>query len=137
MIKRFFLSISYLSILSLGSWAQSISGNVVNNCNMPIANALIMLENNNAIFTKTNSTGNFTIAGTVNSKLFVSALGFETKKALNITSTTANKIILGVDPIIDLGDVYHISFDHMRPGPSFTETELKKDFPTANGIGFV
>ena len=43
--------------------------------------------------------------------------------------------MLQKDKLLD-SDVYHISFDHLRPGDYYSKEELKNDFPVPSGAGF-
>lgn len=121
-----------LSIITTTFAIQAqISGTVKNVSGEPIENALICDANNVSNYTKTDGNGNYTLSsGNRNTALKVAALKYETVK-----STLDRNIILSNDPLL-LTDEYHISFDHLRVGNTYTENELKEDFPTSNGIGF-
>lgn len=107
------------------------SGSIKNQDGEPIVNALVCDANKVNNYTKTNSDGNFVLQNSNNNTLLrVGALKYKT-----ITSTTLRNIVLEPDPLLD-NDEYHISFDHLRVGNTYTKSELKTDFPTAHGIGF-
>lgn len=126
---KYFLLFSLLAA-SFSMQAQ-ISGSVKDQSGKPIVNALVCDANNVANFTKTDDNGNYTLSSANNNtQLRVGALKFET-----IPTTALRNIILQPDPLLE-NDEYHISFDHLRVGNTYTENELKSDFPTSNGIGF-
>lgn len=108
-----------------------ISGTIKNQAGIPIENVLVCDANNVNNYTKTDEDGIFNLAsGNSSTVLRVGALHYKT-----IRSTTDRDIILDTDPLLE-NDEYHISFDHLRVGSTYTEDELKIDFPTSNGIGF-
>ena len=107
------------------------SGSIKNQDGTPVVNALVCDANNVNNYTKTNSEGNFVLQNSNNNTLLrVGALKYKT-----ITSTASRNIILEPDPLLE-NDEYHISFDHIRVGDTYTKDELKTDFPTSHGIGF-
>lgn len=116
-------------------FSQQITGKVLNQENQPIVNALVSISANENIWTKTDENGDFTLAGEVSDKLVAAALGYETIKDYSLTSTENIEIILEEDPLLS-SDVYHISFDHLRPGDYYSVEELKDDFIIAYGKGF-
>lgn len=117
--------------LSIGAIEAQISGSVKDQSGTPIENALVCDANNVSNYTKTDENGNFTLSsGTNSTQLRIGALKYQT-----IPSTSQRDIVLASDPLLE-NDEYHISFDHLRVGSTYTENELKTDFPTANGIGF-
>ena len=124
-----------IGLLSLSGVAQTISGTVVNTSGQPIKYALIAHANNTSVFTKTDVNGNFSIAGTTTTALKVAALKYETKLNYNVSTTTGASITMQADPLLAT-DVFHISFDHLRPGPTYTKNELKNDFSLAYSSGF-
>lgn len=128
--------ISFVVILSIIPGIAQVSGVVYNQGNQPVSNALIYIEQNPAVFAKTNNSGNFTINASINDYFRIAALSYETKKNYRFSANNNNNVILQRDQFLELGDDYHISFDHCKPGPSYNEVELKQDFPVANGIGF-
>lgn len=117
----------------LQSYAQTITGTVTNASNAPIKNALVSLFNSPTIFTKTDALGAYLLTAAVGARITMAALGYQTKN--NILTTAVTNITLAIDPELS-GNVYHINFDHMRAGESYTETELKRDFPVGSGAGF-
>jgi hypothetical protein len=127
-MKNYYLLL--MGILSISVNAQSVSGSVKDASGKPIVNALVCQVSKPTVFKKTDANGAYTIAGTSSTALRVGALGYKT-----IPSTTAKNITMAVDPLLST-DVFHISFDHLRSGPSYTDTELKKDFNSAYGGGF-
>ena len=118
-----------LLLLCFMSKAQTLSGTIKNQSGVPIVNALVCLANNPAVFVKTNTTGQFNITGTATTALRIGAFGYKT-----IPSTLTRQIVLQKDTYLNT-DVYHVSFDHLRAGPGYTDTELKKDFGCAYGKG--
>ena len=117
-------------ILSFSAQAQ-ISGSVKDTAGNPIANALICDVNNVNNYTKSDNNGNYTLAsGNSDTTLKVAALKYETIKSIR-----SRDITLEADSLLE-NDEYHISFDHLRAGNTYTKDELKNDFPTAHGIGF-
>ncbi|NJM79497.1 MAG: carboxypeptidase regulatory-like domain-containing protein [Flavobacterium sp.] len=112
------------------SQGQTISGTIKNASGEGIKNALVCQADKPSIFKKTDVNGKYTIAGSNTTKLRIAALGYETVK-----STLTRNVVLKKDPLLNT-DVFHISFDHLRAGDSYTETEFKTDFNSANGIGF-
>ncbi len=110
--------------------AQTVSGVVKNASGKPIENALVCQVSNTSIYKKTDVNGAYTITGNTSTALRIGALGYKT-----IKSTKTKNISMEVDPLLS-SDVFHISFDHLRSGPSYTDTELKNDFKTAYGGGF-
>jgi hypothetical protein len=116
--------------MSITMAAQTISGVVKNQSGNPISNALVCQANNPSIFIKTNSSGQYTISGSSTTALRIGALGYKT-----IKSTALRTITLQADPLL-ASDVFHVSFDHLRTGPSYSQDELKADFNTASGAGF-
>ncbi len=115
--------------------AQNISGIIKNTNGVAIPNALVSHTNDPYKYAKTDSNGAFTIQGNTNTKLSVAALKYQTKRNISVTSLNGISISLNNDPEL-LNNVYHISFDHLRPGASYSEAELKKDFPVSSGLGF-
>ena len=117
--------------------AQNITGVVKNASGTPIANALVSNATNVNSYTKTATNGTFTIAGTTATKLTVAAFKYETRRNITVTSTSNFQIILNTDTyLLNTNNVYHLNFDHFRPGNSYSEAELKKDLPVGNGAGF-
>ena len=117
------------------AFSQTISGIVVNTSNAPISNALVVREDNPSIWVKSAVNGSFTINGTTGNKFRVAALHFETKKSYSFAAATNNSVKLSADPLLT-SDVYHISFDHLRPGDRYSKEEIKGNFPVPSGIGF-
>lgn len=111
--------------------SAQISGSIKDQSGNPIVNALICDANNVSNYTKSDEDGNYTLTqGNNNTLLRIGALKYETVKA-----TSQRNIILLPDSLLE-NDEYHISFDHLRAGDTYTKDELKTDFPTAHGIGF-
>ena len=107
------------------------SGFIKNQDGEPIENALVCDANNVSNYTKTDSNGSYILQNSNhNTILRVGALKYKT-----LTSTTLRNIVLEPDPLLE-NDEYHISFDHLRVGDTYTKNELKTDFPTSHGIGF-
>jgi hypothetical protein len=127
MKKIVFLMFCFASLIT---HAQTISGVVKNSSNSPIVYALVCQTNNPTIYTKTNAKGEFTITGNSTTNFKVAALGYETKLA-----TKGALITLQNDAVLNADVKYHISFDHLRKGNSYTDTELKNDFRCAYGKG--
>lgn len=129
-MKKYFL-FYVCSFFLAGVVKAQISGTVKNTNGQPIANALVCDANNVQNFTKTNSSGSYTLrSGMPNTQLRIAALKYQT-----IKTTSQRDIVLAEDSLLE-SDVYHISFDHLREGGTYTNSELKDDFPTAKGIGF-
>jgi hypothetical protein len=127
-MKNYYLILT--GLLSCYTFSQTISGTVKNSSGVGIKNALVCNADNPNVFKKTDANGNYTIAGNASTNLRIGALGFET-----IKSTKNRTIVMKKDPLLTT-DVFHISFDHLRKGNSYTETEFKTDFNSANGKGF-
>lgn len=124
------LLILFLTITTFTLQAQ-VSGSVTDQSGKPVANALVCDANNVTNYTKTNRDGNYTLPNSNNNTLLkIGALKYKT-----IKSTSLKNVILEADPLL-VNDEYHISFDHLRVGDTYTKDELKEDFPTAHGIGF-
>jgi hypothetical protein len=119
-----------LCCYSMITQSQTISGTVKNAAGIGIKNALVCQTSNPNVFKKTDANGNYSIAGSSSTALRIGALGYET-----IKSTLTRSVVMKKDPILNT-DVFHISFDHVRAGASYTETEFKTDFNSANGKGF-
>jgi hypothetical protein len=117
-------------VMSMSMNAQTITGVVKNQSGNPIANALVCHASNPSVFKKTNASGQYTIAGGSATALRIGALGYKT-----IKSTTLRNISMQADPSL-VSDVFHISFDHLRAGSSYSQDELKADFNVASGAGF-
>lgn len=115
--------------------AQTIQGVIKDDLNTPIENALIVREDDPSIWTKSQPDGSFTIDGSTSNTFKLAALHFNTEKGYSFTSTTGNNVVLDEDELLS-SDVYHISFDHLRPGDYYTKEELKDDFPVPSGAGF-
>jgi hypothetical protein len=128
-MNKYFILLFFITFSSL-TRSQNVSGTVKNASGNPIVNALVCQVSNPSIYTKTDANGGFTIKGTSSTAFRVGALGFKT-----IKSTTNTAIKMEVDPLLAT-DVYHVSFDHLRAGPSYSQDELKKDFKAASGSGF-
>lgn len=131
-----------LCVFSVFAWcfsvqAQNITGVVKNASGTPIANALVSNATNVNSYTKTATNGTFTIAGNTATKLTVAAFKYETKRNITVTATSNFQIVLSTDSYLtNANNVYHLNFDHFRPGNSYSESELKKDLPVGNGAGF-
>ncbi len=120
-------------LLSHIGFAQ-ISGHVKDEAGKPIESALVCHANDKNTWAKTDKNGAFSLPGNDNTKLRIAALHCETIKSQTIGSGT---ITMSTDALIQKeNDVYHISFDHLRPGSSYTEKELKDDFEVGSGKGF-
>ena len=116
-------------------FSQTLTGVVKDTNGNPIDNALVCIANTPSVYTKTNSDGEYTIRAEIGTKLKVAALHYDIKSAVTTTITNGQEIRLDKDPLLDT-DVFHISFDHLRSGNSYTLNELKKDFDNAYGKGF-
>jgi hypothetical protein len=127
-MKKYYLFLT--GILCVAVNAQSVSGVVRDAAGRGIENALVCQANNPSVFKKTDASGAYTIAGNSATALRIGALGFKTVK-----STTSRNINMEVDPLLAT-DIFHISFDNLRAGNTYTEAELKRDFKSANGKGF-
>ncbi len=114
---------------------SQISGTVKDQTGAPIENALVCHSKNPSVWTKTDDDGKFSLpSGNSNTALRVGALRYETIKSQTIGSGT---ITMATDALIEKeGDVYHTSFDHLRPGNTYTEDEVKDDFLVGSGAGF-
>jgi len=132
MKKIFFVFVYFILVNTLFVNAQ-IQGIVLDSQSSPIENALVSHLNNPFEYTKTESDGTFVIAGNIGTQLTVAALNYETKTVI-INTSNSNIIQLNTDPLLAT-DVYHISFDHLRPGETYTKDELKQDFPVGYGKG--
>ncbi|WP_299215790.1 polysaccharide lyase [uncultured Aquimarina sp.] len=122
---------SLLLLITVTTVKAQISGTVKDQSGNPIENALVCDANNVTNYAKTDENGIFDLTtGDNSTQLRIGALKYETVK-----STSQRNIILAPDPLLE-NDEYHISFDHLRVGDTYTENELKEDFPTSNGIGF-
>ncbi|MHA7059639.1 polysaccharide lyase [Aquimarina sp. M1] len=122
---------SMFLLLSIVSVKAQISGTIRDQSGNPIENALVCDANNVTNYTKTDENGVFDLTtGNSSTQLRIGALKYKT-----IKTTSQRNIVLAPDPLLE-NDEYHISFDHIRVGDTYTENELKKDFPTSNGIGF-
>ncbi len=126
------LLLSCFLICNIG--LAQIKGVVKNTSGTPIKNALVCHAKNKNTWTKTDKKGAFTLPGNKNTKLRVGALRYETVKSRAIGSSGV--ITLKKDPLLKT-DVYHISFDHLRPGNSYSKKELKNDFAVGSGKGFL
>lgn len=124
-----------ISFLNFSIFAQNITGVVQNTSGQPIKYALIIHANNISVFTKSDVNGNFTIPGTTTTTLKVAALKYATIPNFTVTTTSGVIITMQNDPLLAT-DVFHISFDHLRPGPTYTKNELKNDFSLAYSKGF-
>jgi hypothetical protein len=125
-----------LLLFASGLSAQTISGKVLSATGAGISNALVLSEANPAVFVKTSSTGTYSIPGVAGMKLRVAALHYETKKNVNVTASSNFNVTLAEDALEASGDIYHINFDHIRPGKSISSTEIRDDFPVASSSGF-
>lgn len=126
----FFVFILNTIILS----AQSLEGIIKGN-NSSIENALILCASDHDIWVKSDENGAFTLNGCTAGKVDVSALHYETIHEVVLSENTSNSINLVTDSLLQT-DVYHISFDHLRPGENYSLDELKEDFTVAYGKGF-
>ncbi len=117
-------------IFSIAVNAQTITGIIKNASGAPVVNALVCHSNNSSIFKKTDAMGKYTIAGTTSTTIRVGALGYKT-----IKSTTSRNITMEKDPLLT-SDVFHVSFDHVRAGKSYSKDEFRDDFNAASGAGF-
>lgn len=135
MEKRRWVLMALYALVSSLSLAQSMQGVVFDEGNTPIENALVVREDDTSVWVKTASDGTFTIDGTTAQKYRIAALNFTTEKYHAFSNTSGNEITLANDALLD-SDVYHISFDHLRPGDFYSIDELKKDFTIAYGKGF-
>lgn len=133
MKKKLLYLISVLFCVSVS--AQTISGVVSNSQGAPLENALVCLTNNPSVFVKTDRDGAFTINANVGAKLRVGALRYDTRKAFVTTGSRNQNIVMQKDPLLQ-SDVYHISFDHIRGGDSYSNAELRDDFNVAYSKGF-
>ncbi|MFD0861745.1 polysaccharide lyase [Sungkyunkwania multivorans] len=132
-MKKIILIFSLVTFVTTN--AQTLSGMVKDRSGNPIKNALVCHANTPSTWVKTEANGTFSIQGSVGTKLRIAALKFDTIDAYRANSTNGNTITMSDDPYLAT-DVYHISFDHLRPGASYSKAELKKDFPVAYGKGF-
>jgi hypothetical protein len=132
MKKNYFI---YLFMYGSVLFSQTITGVVRNAAGLPIKQALVCQKNNTSIFAKTDVNGNFSLAGTVGTLLRIGALKYDTIYDFAAPSTTGVIITMSNDPLLAT-DVFHISFDHLRPGPTYTKQELKDDFSLAYTSGF-
>ncbi len=128
-----FTFLCFLACLCLK--AQTITGTVTNSSGNTITNALVCLKDTPATHTKTDSNGNFTINAPVGATLKIAALHFKTVSSFITNGTSNQNIVLEKDPLLAT-DVFHISFDHLRVGNSYTKNELKTDFNLAYSKGF-
>lgn len=115
--------------------SQTISGTIKDKQGQPIQNALVCHTNNPSIFTKTNGDGDFSIQGRSGTQLRIGALRYETLPDFNVNTPNNQSITLDDDPLLE-SDVFHISFDHIREGNTYTKNELKTDFNLAYSKGF-
>ena len=125
----------YLTTCAL-AFAQTVTGRVTTSQGQAIANALVCHANQPNTYTKTNSDGHFTIAGTTGTASRVGALHFETQPNFRVTQPSTTAITLERDALLK-SDVFHISFDHIRAGARYSKTELKTDFNLAYSKGFL
>ena len=121
-------------LLSVLTHAQLVSGVVVNNVGSPIENALVSRSDDPYVFAKTDDNGEFSIPGDIGQSLHVAALHFETNRFVPVSTTTNLLVVLQDDSKL-VSDVFHINFDHLRPGAGYTKEELKTDFPVGYGKG--
>lgn len=131
-MKAKLLALSIIS--SFWSLEAQISGNILNLDNTPIPNALVSLSSNRTIWTKSDENGLFEINAQLGDQLRIAALNYETIETYDIDENTST-ITLQEDVLLST-DVYHISFDHLRPGDYYSLDELKNDFTVAYGKGF-
>ena len=133
--KFIFVTFLFISFFKLSVFAQNITGVIKNTDGLPIKFALIANANNTSVYTKSDSGGNFSIPGTTATKLKVAALKYETIRNYTVTSTTGITVTMQKDPLLTT-DVFHISFDHLRPGLKYSHDELEGDFSLAYSKGF-
>jgi len=112
-----------------------ITGIIYNEQNQPLENALVSHKNDPYTFIKTNANGEFSISGNVGIDLQIAALHYQTT-IYTVSQASGNSFILPTDTLLNT-DVYHISFDHLRPGAAYSKEELKDDFPVGYGKGFL
>lgn len=115
--------------------AQTITGTVIDTASQPIENALVCLKNTPTTYTKTDENGNFSINASVGDQLRIGALHYETQASFTTTVASGQQIMMQDDPLLST-DVFHISFDHMRAGNTYTKNEMKDDFNLAYTKGF-
>ena len=135
-LKQYKIYLLGFFLASSSLFGKTISGKVLDISGKAIANALVRQEQNPAIWTKTTSTGTYIIQGTVGTQLRIGALHFETKRKVIANNSLAFDITLLKDALVENGDIYHINFDHIRPGDRITSDEIKQDFPVASSNGF-
>lgn len=127
---------SILAVSAVG-FSQSVTGKVLDASGGGIENALVRHANDPSKWTKTSADGSYTINGARGTNLRVGALHYETRTSVNVNNTTSFNITLQEDQLKAVeDDVYHINFDHLRPGPNYSKDEVKDDFPVASGKGF-
>ena len=124
-----------LCLLHVCLLAQSIVGSVHDQNGGAIENALVMRSDDFDVWVKTDDEGRFSIAGEASSVFRISALNYNTREVNGLIINTNGTIVLDPDSLL-LKDVYHISFDHLRPGDYYSLEELKQDFTLAYGKGF-
>lgn len=129
------LFVFLLVCFTVSTQAQNLTGMVRNTSGQPVKYALIAHSNNTSIYTKTDVNGAFSIPGTTATVLKVAALKYATIPNYIATSTSGIIITMQPDPLLAT-DVFHISFDHLRPGPTYTKNEMKNDFSLAYTSGF-
>ncbi len=115
--------------------AQTITGIIQNTNGVPIENALVCHKNTPTTYTKTNRNGQFTIRGSIGTVMRIAALHYETIPNFTIETSHDLTVILQNDPLLNT-DVFHLSFDHIRAGESYSKNELKTDFNLAYSKGF-
>ena len=119
----------FMFAFGMSVFGQSVSGIVKNLDNEPIANALVSEQGNPSVWTKTDEEGVFSIALNLGDKIKVAAFDFETVKNVSVTSVSGLLVVMEEDLLLST-DEFHLSFDHMRPGSSYSKDEAKKDLPT-------
>lgn len=115
--------------------AQNIVGKVIDDNGIPITNALVSQKSDLSVWTKTDVNGDFQLPGQQGDILKIGALHFQTNIGVEVISTSGKQYVLLEDELLS-SDVYHISFDHLRPGDYYSKEELKHDFPVPSGAGF-
>lgn len=137
MQKPLFSLIFFSLVFQLALTAQSIKGKVTSESNgKAIEFAIVRHENNPTIWTKTDEDGKFSILGSSSTKLRVAALHFETKRNLTVNSTSNLQVKLEKNALESSTDVFHISFDEVRPGSRIKDVEIEDYFHTFYSKGF-
>lgn len=130
MLKKLIITLFSLFIIQSLAIAQTISGIVKDDNGNPIEHALVRHENNASIWAKTDDDGKFSISGSTGTKLRFSALHKQTKRNVNVNNASNFNVKLQDNVLESTTDVFHVSFDEVRPGPSTTHDEIRDYFHT-------